>query len=71
MKVAPLFSARIVEVQELCKQLEIDELYFFGSSINGTFVEETSDLDILVDTSIKNIKNIVRLSFELRVCLKI
>lgn len=66
MEIPSLFSSKLSEVQSLCEQLEIDELYFFGSSINGKFVEGKSDLDILVDTSRENIKNIVRLNFELK-----
>ena len=66
MKIDNLFSSRLPEVQNLCRQLEIDELYFFGSSINGKFIKGKSDLDILVDTSKENIKNIARLNFELR-----
>ena len=64
--IAPLFASRLQEVQSLCGHLEIEELYFFGSSINGKFIEGKSDLDIFVNTSEKNIKNIVRLSYELR-----
>lgn len=66
MEVNTLFLSKLSEVQNLCEKLEIDELYFFGSSINGKFVEGKSDLDVLVDTSKENIKSIVRLNFELK-----
>ncbi len=57
---------KIPDVQNLCKRLNIVELYFFGSSVNGNFVPGKSDIDVLVYTQPEHIKNIVRLNFELK-----
>lgn len=65
-----IFTSKLEDVFKLCEKLNIEELYFFGSSINGRFVNGKSDLDILVDTSISNKKNIVRLGIELRKMFK-
>jgi len=63
--IAPYFTTKLDEVYKICNQLTINELYFFGSSINGKFIQGKSDLDILVDTDDSHIKNVVRLNVEL------
>lgn len=63
--VAPYFIPNLDEVYTICKLLNIDELYFFGSSINEKFIPGKSDLDVLVHTDDVDIKNIVRLNVEL------
>jgi predicted nucleotidyltransferase len=63
--VAPYFTQKLNEVCKICKLLKINELYFFGSSINGKFIPGKSDLDVLVDTDDADIKNVVRLNVEL------
>ncbi len=65
-EIAPLFASRLDEVKVLCEQLNIEELFFFGSSINGQFVEGKSDLDVLVNTDNEYMKSIVKLNIELR-----
>jgi predicted nucleotidyltransferase len=62
----PFFQPRLHEVIELCEILNVEELYFFGSSINGKFKVGTSDLDILVNTSSENITCIAKLNIGLR-----
>jgi predicted nucleotidyltransferase len=65
--VAPYFTPKLDEVCKICKLLKINELHFFGSSINGKFIPGKSDLDVLVDTDEADIKNVVRL----RACKKL
>ena len=61
----PFFEAKISELQSLCKELDVQELYFFGSAINGKFIPGKSDLDVWVDTGKGKHKNIVRLQVGL------
>jgi predicted nucleotidyltransferase len=63
--IAPHFASKLNEVYRLCECLAINELYFFGSSINGKFILGKSDLDVLVDTDDEDMKNVVRLNIEL------
>ena len=65
-----IFTTKLEDVFKICEKLDIEELFFFGSSINGKFVNGKSDLDILVDTTSKNKKNVVRLGIELRELFK-
>ncbi len=60
------FKRKIKSVIALCMDLKVEELYFFGSSINGEFIYGKSDLDIYVKIKKENVKNLVRLSKELR-----
>lgn len=57
---------KIPEVHLLCESLNIKELYFFGSSVNGNFIPGKSDIDVIVYTEPEHIKNIVRLNFGLK-----
>lgn len=59
------FFPKLSEVQEICKKLNVDELYFLGSAINGKYEKGKSDLDILVKIENKYAKNIVKLNIEL------
>jgi len=59
------FEGKIEQVHAICADLSIEELYFFGSSCNGKFIQGKSDLDILINTSVENEKNLVKLSAEL------
>lgn len=64
-KIDAYFEGKIEQVQAICADLSIEELYFFGSACNGKFVQGKSDLDIFIKTSVENEKNLVRLSVEL------
>ena len=65
-KVDRFFMDKIEEVYSLCKKLEILELYFFGSAVNGKYIVGQSDLDILVNTEPHLVKNLVKLSIGLK-----
>lgn len=53
------------EFNELCQKHDVKTLYAFGSSVNNTFSEETSDIDLLVDVdtsdAIKRGENLLNL----------
>jgi uncharacterized protein len=38
----------------LCKSHEVKSLYVFGSSVNGSFKEESSDIDLLIELNTKD-----------------
>ena len=60
-----LIESKLERVQILCKKYDIKEMYFFGSSVNGKYTKGKSDLDIFIDTSEENMKNIVRFKIEM------
>jgi hypothetical protein len=45
----PLITERLDEVRALCEAHGVKKLTLFGSAVNGTFDEETSDLDFAVE----------------------
>ena len=65
-----IFQSNRKTIRELCKKYEVEKLYFFGSSVNGKFVEGKSDLDIYIEIPIEKIKNLVRLKNEFRKIFK-
>ncbi len=38
----------------LCKKHDVKTLYAFGSSVNGEFNEDTSDIDLLIELNTEN-----------------
>jgi len=42
------------EFKDTCKQHSVKKLYAFGSSITNSFDKNTSDIDLVVDLSIKD-----------------
>lgn len=62
----PYFLQNLSEIHRLCEQWKIEELYFFGSAVNGRFMPGTSDLDILVKTDRAHISHLVPFGNALR-----
>ena len=44
-----IVSRNTEEIAALCRQFSIQRLDVFGSAVTGTFDQETSDLDFIVD----------------------
>ena len=65
-EVDPYFQNGLEDLIQLCQELAIEELYFFGSAIDGRFMPGQSDLDVLVKTALSDISHIVPLSVGLR-----
>ena len=57
---------KLKDICLLCEELDIQELSFFGSSVNGKFVEGKSDIDCFVKTRPEDIRKVVQLEFKLR-----
>lgn len=57
----PYFEPKLPLLYELCEKIGVEELYFFGSSIDGRFDLTKSDLDVLVTFCDGKIANIVQL----------
>ena len=51
MNLKESIKRRPQEFLRLCKSYEVKSLYAFGSSINDSFKEETSDIDLLIELS--------------------
>ena len=51
MNLKESIKSRPQEFLRLCKSYEVKSLYAFGSSINDSFKEETSDIDLLIELS--------------------
>ncbi|MCE2029338.1 nucleotidyltransferase family protein [Sessilibacter corallicola] len=47
--IANLVARKLPEVRDLCIRFRVQELYLFGSAVDGRFSNETSDVDFLVD----------------------
>lgn len=47
--IANLVARKLPEVRDLCVRFRVQELYLFGSAVDGRFSNETSDVDFLVD----------------------
>lgn len=45
---------RVHEFEVICELHNVKYLYAFGSSVTSEFVEKTSDIDLLTDSSIHN-----------------
>lgn len=45
----PLITDHLGEVRALCEKYRVKRLTLFGSAVKGTFDEETSDVDFLVE----------------------
>lgn len=56
---------KLPKVRDIAKSLSINELYFFGSSVNGNFIVGSSDLDVFIKTDLSNIKSVVKLKIQL------
>ena len=48
MKIAKYITDRQKELQTICESHHIETLYAFGSSVSHRFIEEYSDIDLLV-----------------------
>ena len=42
-------KTQLIAFLELCRNHNVKYLYAFGSSVNGSFNEDTSDIDLLVE----------------------
>jgi predicted nucleotidyltransferase len=54
MKIKDALHGRLSEFTALCSQHNVNNLYAFGSSVNGNFNETSSDIDLLVDIDDKD-----------------
>ncbi|HEX8409580.1 MAG TPA: nucleotidyltransferase domain-containing protein [Thermoanaerobaculia bacterium] len=45
----PIITERLAEVRALCEKYRVQRLTLFGSAVNGTFDEATSDVDFIVE----------------------
>jgi predicted nucleotidyltransferase len=45
----PALDGKVEQIVELCRQFRVKRLEIFGSSATGAFLQESSDLDFLVD----------------------
>jgi uncharacterized protein len=45
----PLITGHLDEVRALCEKYRVTRLTLFGSAVKGTFDEETSDVDFVVE----------------------
>lgn len=45
----PLITQHLEEVRALCEKYRVKRLTLFGSAVKGTFDENTSDVDFLVE----------------------
>lgn len=49
MNLKESINAKMAEFLALCKTHNVKSLYAFGSSINGDFKEDSSDIDLLIE----------------------
>ena len=45
----PVITEKLDGIHELCRQFKVRQLILFGSAVDGSFIPEQSDIDLLVE----------------------
>ncbi len=65
-KIHSSLKMKIQSIKDLCEEFDVHKLYFFGSSVNGNFIEGKSDLDIYLEIDKRNYPRIALFGYELK-----